>query len=100
MKESRIETALVRGVKRGFPGAEVRKLVWLGRRHAPDRVVFWPDGKIDFIELKAPGKKPHAGQRREHERLRKLGHRVWVIGTLELVNDYLLATTGLSHVHK
>jgi hypothetical protein len=87
MRESRIENALVRGVKRA--GGEVRKLAWPGRRHAPDRLVFWPDGIVHFIELKAPGKKPRKGQEREFCRLEKFGHIVRVLDTLEKVNHYV-----------
>jgi hypothetical protein len=96
MRESRVETALVRGVKRHR--GEVRKYVTPGRRHAPDRLVLWPafdDGvmwlpsRAHFVELKAPGKKPRPGQVREHERLRKLGFRVFVLDTVEKVNAYV-----------
>lgn len=87
MRESRVEAALVRGVKRA--GGEVRKLQWVGRRHAPDRIVFWPDGLIHFVELKAPSKAARAGQKREHVRLERLGHAVRVFDTLEKVNGYV-----------
>jgi hypothetical protein len=93
MLESSIESALVRGVKRA--GGEVRKYVTPGRRHAPDRLVIFPRrGMVDsawiiFVELKAPGKKPRAGQVREHARLRDMGCNVEVIDTLEGVARFL-----------
>lgn len=87
MREARVETALVRGVKRA--GGEVRKLKWLGRRHAPDRMVMLPGGILHFVELKAPGKKARAGQAREHERMRKLCQLVFVLATLTEVEYYL-----------
>jgi hypothetical protein len=91
MRESRIESALVRGAKRH--GAEVRKLAWPGRRHAPDRVVFWGAGRFDFVELKAPGKTARDGQVREHKRLRALGFNVFVLDTLYKVALYLIASS-------
>jgi Holliday junction resolvase len=45
----------------------------------------WPDlqahknGKIIFIECKAPGKKPTPLQAYRHENLRAIGFEVWVI---------------------
>lgn len=41
-----------------------------GRRGVPDRVLFSGDGRVDFIEFKAPGKEPSRMQ-------------VYVIGVLE-----------------
>lgn len=48
-------------------GAEVRKLTWIGRRGAPDRVVFYHG--VYFVELKRPGGKLRPEQQREHARL-------------------------------
>lgn len=96
MRESRVETHLVRGVK--MRGGEVRKLAWIGRRHAPDRAVLWPHagvlGRHDLVELKAPGKKACGGQLREHDRLRRAGFNVYVLDTVEKVNDYLWGVTA------
>lgn len=87
MRESRVESALVRGVKAA--GGEVRKVSWVGRRHAPDRIVLWPMLGIDWIELKAPGKKARAGQAREHRRLERALQRVYVLDTIEKVEAYI-----------
>lgn len=86
MRESRVENYLVRRVKRA--GGEVRKLAWIGRRHAPDRAVLW-NNMHDLVELKKPGEKPRPGQLREHARLRRAGFRVYVLDTIEKVNRYL-----------
>lgn len=71
----------------------VRKLTWIARKGAPDRVAFGRDGQLVFIEFKAPGKaatfprNPHEKtQFREHERLRKRGQRVVVIDSKEGVD--------------
>ena len=45
----------------------------------PDRIVLLPDGKIGFVEVKAPGKEPRALQIHRHEQLRALGCRVFVL---------------------
>ena len=80
-------------------GALVRKLAYVGRRGAPDRMVVWPaDGMdfyygslpdIDFVELKAKGQKADDHQAREHERLRALGCNVFVIDSKEAVDRYI-----------
>lgn len=101
MRESVIETHLVKRVKE--LGGEVRKVQWVGRRGAPDRLVMLPrqtpeQARFPFgrkalsiwVELKAPGEKPKPHQAREHERMRKMGQRVVVIDSIEGVEDLLL----------
>lgn len=75
--EADIEDYLVKEVEAA--GGEVRKVVWLGRRHAPDRLVML--NGAHFVELKRPGEKPRSGQLREHERMRKHGLKVYVLST-------------------
>jgi hypothetical protein len=100
MREADVEQYLVKRVK--AMGGEVRKVAWVGRRHAPDRLVMIPDSVIDktgcirwiparsfFVELKAPGKRPRAGQQREIERMRECKLRVEVIDSLEAVEAVL-----------
>lgn len=95
LRERDVERYLVKQVKRA--GGEVRKLEWIGRRGAPDRIVMLPSvtgfteggGYTVFVELKAPGKKPEAHQLREHERMRKMGQEVEVIDSLEAVDELL-----------
>ena len=57
---------------------EHRKLAWIGRRDAPDRIFWGEDIPIFFIEFKAPGKTLRPGQVREVENLRRSGVRVYV----------------------
>ena len=100
MRESQIEKHLVKRVKE--LGGEVRKVQWIGRRGAPDRLVMLPEragGDIYtfsqmpaqslWVELKAPGVKPEPHQLREHERMRKMGQRVVVIDSIEGVEELL-----------
>ena len=106
MKERDIENHLVdRAVQLG---GEVRKVKWIGRRGAPDRLVMLPptklreffgvaDGTTTFwVELKAPGKKAtfpadaHERQQdREHKRMRAMGQRVEVIDSIIGVEELL-----------
>lgn len=96
MRERDIEKYLVQRVKN--LGGEVRKVMWIGRSGAPDRLVMLPfkeslySGRLKttvWVELKAPGKKPEPHQLREHERMRAMGQRVEVIDSLEGVEELL-----------
>lgn len=51
----------------------------------PDRIVLLPEGKMLFVELKAPGKKPSKIQRAVIAKLQGLGFRVEVCDTIEKV---------------
>jgi hypothetical protein len=98
-RERDIEQYLVRQMKAA--GGQVRKVQWIGRRGAPDRLVMLAtgmqvDGKFHtgvWVELKAPGEKPDAHQVREHKRMRDMGAAVAVIDSFEGV-DALLPGDG------
>ena len=64
---------------------ELRKVGWIGRKSAPDRLVLLPGRQI-WAELKAPGKTATAAQAREHQRMRKLGCTVLVINSFAQVD--------------
>lgn len=83
MRERDIEAHLVRRVKE--IGGEVRKVQWIGRRGAPDRVVMlpWGSGRTVWVELKATGVKPEPHQSREHTRMRAMGQVVVVVDSIE-----------------
>lgn len=85
VKENVIENHLVTEVRR--LGGEVRKVQWIGRRGAPDRLAMLPGRAPIFVELKRPGLKAEPHQEREHARMRALGCRVVVIDTIEGVNE-------------
>jgi hypothetical protein len=97
MRERDIERHLVKRVKQ--LGGEVRKVEWIGRRGAPDRLVMLPptDGvcylrmrtATTWVELKAPGVPAEDYQLREHARMRALGQRVEVIDSIEAVESLL-----------
>jgi len=110
MRESQIEAYLAKRVKE--LGGEVRKVEWVGRRSAPDRLVMLPPEvsmhdcsgmaiqqeveRSCWVEVKNPetiktfpADARERAQHREHERMRKLGQRVEVIGTIEQVDKLL-----------
>lgn len=84
--ERDVEAALVRRVK--ALGGMCEKFTSPGRRSVPDRLVTMPDGRIVFVELKAPGKKPTENQLRDHARRRLLGCEVVVIDNKDDANAF------------
>lgn len=77
IREDVIEKHLVNEVKNA--GGIAYKFVSPGRRGVPDRIVVLPNGRVVFVECKAPGEKPRPDQLREHERLRAMGQTVVVL---------------------
>lgn len=87
-RERDIENYLRREVRR--LGGEIRKLRWIGRRGAPDNLV-WVQG-FDFpklAEMKKPGKKLDPHQRRERLRLIKMGIESVKLDTYMDVDEFL-----------
>lgn len=87
MRESEIENELVAQVRAA--GGEVRKVRWIGRRGAPDRVVMLPDGRLVWVEVKAPGARPTPQQRREHARMQAVGQVVRVVDSVDAIGEVL-----------
>lgn len=86
MRESDIEAYLVKRVK--ALGGEIRKVKWIGRNGAPDRVVMLPTALL-WVELKAPGEKCKPHQTREHKRMRVMGQCVEIVDSFESVDEVL-----------
>lgn len=86
MLERDVERALVQRVKK--LGGTAEKFTSPGRRSVPDRLVLLPGGRVVFVELKAPGKKPTELQCRDHERRKAMGFDVRVIDTVEAANAF------------
>jgi len=87
MREKTIEKELVAKVK--AMGGIAPKFTSPGFDGMPDRLVLLPRGKMAFVELKAPGKKPRALQLARHRLLRRLGFRVYVIDGIEQIDSVL-----------
>lgn len=77
MSEKELETKLVKEVKK--VGGLALKIVSPGFTGLPDRLIMIAYGKIAFVEVKAPSKKPRPLQVIRHEQLRKLGFKVYVL---------------------
>lgn len=87
MRESAIERRLVtEAVKRG---GLAPKFVSPGLDGVPDRLLLFPGGRLAFVEVKAPGKKPSPIQRRRMEQLTALGFRVFVLDSKEQIGEIL-----------
>ena len=87
MREKTIEQHLVKAVKNS--GGIAPKLVSPGFDGMPDRLVLLPGGKIGFVEVKAPGKKPRPLQVARHGLLRRLGFKVYVLDDPEQIGGIL-----------
>ena len=87
VSEKQIEQKLVAEVKKR--GGLAPKLVSLGFDGMPDRIVLLPDGKMSFVELKAPGRKPRAIQRRRIRELVTLGYGVFIVDSVEMIGEVL-----------
>ena len=87
MREKEIEQKLMRKVKKR--GGICPKFISPGHDGMPDRLVLMPGGKMAFVELKAPGRKPRPLQIARHEKLRSLGFRVYVIDEEDQIEKVL-----------
>lgn len=87
MREKTVEEKLVKAVK--AMGGICPKWVSPGFDGMPDRIVLLPDGRMAFVEVKAPGEKPRPLQRSRHELLRSLGYQVYVLDKPEQIGGIL-----------
>ena len=87
MCERKIEKELVAQVK--AMGGIAPKFTSPGCDGMPDRLVLLLGGRMGFVELKAPGKKPRALQLARHRLLRRLGFKVYVIDEINQIDSVL-----------
>ena len=87
MREKTVEQKLVRAVK--AVGGICPKWVAPGFDGMPDRIVLLPNGRLGFVEVKAPGKKERPLQRSRHELLRSLGFKVYVLDKPEQIGGII-----------
>jgi len=85
--ERTIENELVARVK--AKGGIAPKFTSPGFDGMPDRLVLLPDGRMGFVELKAPGRKPRALQMARHKLLRRMGFTVYVIDEINQIDSVL-----------
>ncbi|WP_443660132.1 VRR-NUC domain-containing protein [Clostridium algidicarnis] len=87
MQESKVENRLKKEIE--LIGGKAPKFVSPGMSGVPDRIVLLPGGRIVFVELKAPGKKPRPMQEYRIKELRTLGFEVKVIDSVEEVIKFV-----------
>ncbi len=87
MREKTIEKELVRVTK--SMGGIAPKLISPGFIGMPDRIVLLPNGRMGFVEVKAPGEKPRPLQLRRHGLLRRLGFLVFVLDDEQQIGGIL-----------
>ncbi len=92
MLEGRVESRLVREVERR--GGKALKFTPPGWAGAPDRLVLLPGGRVAFVEVKAPGKKPRPLQRKRAEELQALGFPVYVVDSQEAIERFIMEVFG------
>lgn len=86
MREKVIEQQLVKETK--LRGGLCEK--WnSGTVGWPDRIVLLPDGKVGFVECKAPGEIPRPIQLHRHKQLRQFGYKVYVLDRPEQIGGIL-----------
>lgn len=87
MNEKAIEQKLVLAVK--SMGGIAPKFVSPGFDGMPDRLILLPGGRIAFVEVKAPGKKPRPLQLARHKLLQGLGFNVYVLDSVAGIKKLL-----------
>lgn len=81
MLESAVENPVVKRAERA--GYFVRKVQWVGRIGAPDRLFARKDRGQVYIEFKAPGEEPRRSQKEEHKEMRQAGIEVHVCDNVQ-----------------
>ena len=87
MREKDIEKELAARTK--AMGGIAPKFTSPGFDGMPDRLVLLPRGRMGFVELKAPGRKPRPLQLARHRLLRRLGFKVYVINEINQIDSIL-----------
>ncbi|EMF0257289.1 VRR-NUC domain-containing protein [Enterococcus pseudoavium] len=83
MRERQVEMALVKAVK--ARGGICPKFVSPGLSGVPDRLVLMPNGKMGFVEAKAPTKKPRALQLYRMKQFKDLGFKCFILDDVEQI---------------
>lgn len=92
MRERIIENRLVREVSKR--GGLALKFVSPGRNGAPDRIVLTNDGRVAFVELKAPGKPLRPLQRKWAGTLLSMGQKFYKLDSPEGVDQFITEVFG------
>lgn len=87
MNEKYIEKKFVESVKKA--GGLAPKFVSPGLNGVPDRIVLLPDGRMAFVELKAPGKMMRPLQLTRKRQLERLGYKVYCIDEVSQIGGVI-----------
>lgn len=87
LREREIEKKLVEAVRK--TGGICPKFISPGNDGMPDRIVLLPGGKIGFVEVKAPGKRPRPLQMRRKKQLERLGFKVFCVDGVEQIGGVI-----------
>lgn len=87
MRESDLEKFTRLYIK--LHGGLALKFISPGHAGVSDRLVLMPGGKMCFMELKAPGRKPRPLQVRRIKQLRALGFKVFVVDRKEQIGGII-----------
>jgi hypothetical protein len=87
-----LETYLKRRVE--SDGGRCLKFVSPGLRGMPDRIVLWPSGTVEFVEVKGSGDRMRPAQRRAHEMLREMEFRVYTVSSVGDINEFIDGVPG------
>lgn len=93
MLEKLVEQKLVRGVRK--LGGKAYKFVSPGNVGVPDRIVIWPDGTVQFVELKTTRGRLSQLQDVQCKKLLSLLQPVYILYGPEAVKDYLTNEGGI-----
>ena len=85
--EKTVEAALTAAVRKRKGLA--LKLISPGMSGLPDRLVLFPDGRIAFVEVKAPGEKLRPLQIKRKLQLEALGFSVYCIDSKKQIGGML-----------
>ncbi len=87
MREKVIEQKLIKAVKAA--GGMALKFISPGMDGVPDRLVLLPEGRMAFVEVKAPGKHMRPLQVKQKSKLESLGFQVYCIDDSEQIKQIL-----------
>lgn len=86
-RESPVETHLCKEVK--ARGGLCEKIIPVGGKGKPDRLITWPLGAMRLVETKAPKGRRSGAQIRDHARRARLRVRVFTLHTKSMVDDWI-----------
>lgn len=87
MREKNIEQKFRKAIRES--GGMAVKFTSPGLDGMPDRLALFPGGRMAFVEVKAPGKKPRPLQEARHRMLRRLGFLVYVLDDEEQIGGII-----------